>query len=384
MSMSQEEIESLMNGLDITANEESKDSQEAETKPESENQSNEDDSTIMSEDDIEALIAETNVQNENEEENSTKNEETAETSESENIKDEDIDLLLSELEADSNEDLDDDTSEISNDDIDDLINSLESPDDLVSDSSSDDIQNEEVKSDEEPLSETSEDVSKEEESALDEDAQSYLKELDGLDIDEEVENIKDIETSKEEKEDLDYGYDRYENVVNLDKINIPSQLGQVNNDSEEKATVIFDALSAVLEDNNDIRSAMKSFDEFFKTQEKLLKTLSSKFPNVQEFKDSLESLEKLSSKPEDIKTMTMNRDNELFAAMELMQFHDINRQKIERVMSVVSNLSQQLNDILNEKDFKKMSVAKHLPGDKSSDILEDDDLESLINEYSKK
>lgn len=71
--------------------------------------------------------------------------------------------------------------------------------------------------------------------------------------------------------------------------------------------------------------------------------------------------------------------------MELMQFHDINRQKIERVMKVVVNLSKQLNDIFEDSagTTTAMPVSKHLPGDNSLDVVGNDDLESLIAEFGK-
>ena len=50
-----------------------------------------------------------------------------------------------------------------------------------------------------------------------------------------------------------------------------------------------------------------------------------------------------------------DEDTQIFQAMELMQFNDINRQKIERVMSVIRKLSSYLNNLFeddtNEVDF---------------------------------
>jgi hypothetical protein len=70
--------------------------------------------------------------------------------------------------------------------------------------------------------------------------------------------------------------------------------------------------------------------------------------------------------------------------MELMQFHDINRQKIERVMGLVINLSRQLNSIFDdETNSVNIPGATHLPGDTSNDLVNSDDLESLIAEFGK-
>jgi len=70
--------------------------------------------------------------------------------------------------------------------------------------------------------------------------------------------------------------------------------------------------------------------------------------------------------------------------MELMQFNDINRQKIERVMSVIRKLSTYLNNLFeDDNSHKEIVVAKHISGDNGSDLMGGDDLESLIDEYSK-
>jgi hypothetical protein len=71
--------------------------------------------------------------------------------------------------------------------------------------------------------------------------------------------------------------------------------------------------------------------------------------------------------------------------MELMQYHDINRQKIERVMSVIRKLSIYLNNLFeDEGSHDEIAVAKHIHGDNDTDdLMGDEDLESLISEFNK-
>ena len=70
--------------------------------------------------------------------------------------------------------------------------------------------------------------------------------------------------------------------------------------------------------------------------------------------------------------------------MELMQFNDINRQKIERVMSVIRKLNLYLNNLFEDDGTvgKDIAVAKHIHGDENSDLI-GDDLDKLIAEFSK-
>jgi hypothetical protein len=68
--------------------------------------------------------------------------------------------------------------------------------------------------------------------------------------------------------------------------------------------------------------------------------------------------------------------------MDLMQFNDINRQKIERVMSVIKKLSNYLNGIFeDDSDKPEVQVAKHISGD-SSETVDDDDIDALIAEFN--
>ena len=392
MSMSQEEIESLMNGLDISENESSK---TEEVKDEGEN------SESMSEEDIEALIAETNSVNDDVQNNDTTSDENvSDESIDELIKDinsdenednnsnsiQDIDELLNDIEKDNtdedsiNEDsidnLIDETNKESNDDIDDLLNSLEE----------DKLNIESTETDESEIDDILENLNSEVSLGTESD---YLKELDDLDINNDAQNIEDMEIEKKEESPVQEVNDdnrEYSNVVNVDKINIPNQLGEVTSDTEEKATKIFDTLSYVLDDNASLRKTVKDLDIFISSQKKMLETLSLKFPNVKEFSDNLEMVDSLSEVPSKIDKQLSNRDTELFEAMELMQFHDINRQKIERVMGVVVKLSKQLNSIFDDSSGKTetMPISKHLPGDKTSDdIVENDDLDALIAEFGK-
>ena len=77
-----------------------------------------------------------------------------------------------------------------------------------------------------------------------------------------------------------------------------------------------------------------------------------------------------------------NEDSHIFQAMELMQFNDINRQKIERVMSVIRKLSLYLNNLFEDDGSSKdVAVAKHIHGDENNDLI-GDDLDKLIAEFS--
>ena len=48
----------------------------------------------------------------------------------------------------------------------------------------------------------------------------------------------------------------------------------------------------------------------------------------------------------DLKKLLNEEDNQIFQGMELMQFNDINRQKLKELMSVIRKLSLYLNNFI--------------------------------------
>ena len=163
---------------------------------------------------------------------------------------------------------------------------------------------------------------------------------------------------------------------------VVNQLSQVANDSEEKVSQIFDVLSLMLDNNNELRNSLKEIDAFVNAQSSLLNSLNSKFPNIKIFDEHLLNANKISTILKNSKDLINLEDSKIFEAMELMQFNDINRQKIERVMSVIRKLSLYLNNLFEDDGTSKdIAVAKHIPGDSTNDLI-GDDLDKLIAEFS--
>jgi len=377
MSMSQEEIESLMNGLDF------EDEAEAET---SESPVEEDiPSGNMSEDDINELIAQTEDITVNEESNSS-------TEES-------VDDLLNSLEdIESTGETSNDTGETN---IDDILKELEE-----SDNSPEVTPEAEVPSDL-VIPDINLEAEKEEvtlENTIETPMDAVSEKTSNDDIDEllsTIDNISDVETAavKEVTEEVciqdvdtdDIGKGWTDNKIQEgvfplpveDDTKVVNQLSEVANDSEEKATKIFDVLSNILDYNNAIQSDVQSLNTFNEKQIAMLASLSQKFPNISVFNENLAQAEAMGNHISGINDKLNDGNNEIFQAMELMQFNDINRQKIERVMSVIRKLSTYLNNLFeDEGNREEVAVANHIHGDNTEDLMGDEDLESLIAEFN--
>ncbi len=162
---------------------------------------------------------------------------------------------------------------------------------------------------------------------------------------------------------------------------VVNQLTQVANDSEEKVSQIFDMLSLALDNNNEVRKKINNINSFIGSETKLLTSLNSKFPNISVFDEHLSTASGISSELAELNSLLNAEDGKIFEAMELMQFNDINRQKIERVMSVIRRLSSYLNNLFEDDSAdKEIVVAKHIHGDTNDDLI-GDDLDKLIAEF---
>ena len=230
--------------------------------------------------------------------------------------------------------------------------------------------------------------------------ESLLKDIESTNVSEDKKEIEDLESNMS----LD-NFPKHENKINEDdivknwtssKINegiiptpaqsdtkVVSQLTQVANDSEEKVSKIFDVLSLALDNNGIIRDNFKDCEKSLSSQALLLNNLIQKFPNIKIFSEHLENINKISSSIKNLNNVLNDEDSSIFQAMELMQFNDINRQKIERVMFVIRKLSLYLNNLFEDDgDPQFTPVAKHIHGD-TNDDLAGDDLDKLIEEFSK-
>ncbi|MGM0519207.1 MAG: hypothetical protein ACQERD_06170 [Campylobacterota bacterium] len=395
MSMSQEEIEALMNGLDIDESESEDNNEEA----------SEDNSSTVNQEELDELVSSSNSEDNSKEEKSTSENKQDSTSEHE-PKEESVEEKeqsnseeTQQAQQQPKEDEQDSSSqskEVDNDDIDSLLNEFDDNQESNKDSHNDSLKQEEDSSD---------DMS-------DDDIDNMLSQIDGVSDDEssqensepsQKENSNKQESKKEEskkeepkKKKPSLNEDDIVNNWTNTKINegviplpadkdtkVVSQLNQVANDSEEKVSRIFDVLSLGLDNNNDFRTKITDIEKLLLNQEKLLKSLNSKFPNIEVFKEHIAQTKRVNEGLESLKDSMNDEDMKIFEAMELMQFNDINRQKIERVMSVIRKLSLYLNNLFeDEYTEQEIAVAKHIHGDEAEDLI-GDDLDKLIEEFGK-
>ncbi len=161
------------------------------------------------------------------------------------------------------------------------------------------------------------------------------------------------------------------------------QLDDVTKESEEKASEIFDIIESISNDLLEEEKRAEAVIEVLKSNIELFKTLSSKFPDVEAFKVQLEkNSSALDDTTEALDTLQSSGDS-IMKVMDIMQYQDIHRQKIERVINVMRALSNYMNSLFEGKidDEKRVSSAQHIVGDTHNELASNEDIEALLAQF---
>jgi len=127
--------------------------------------------------------------------------------------------------------------------------------------------------------------------------------------------------------------------------------------------------------------ALQLEDELAKEQ------LEAANEEVERLEKIIDSKNALKSELDEIVGNLQAGQDEIMMAMDMMQYQDIHRQKIERVINVMRALSKYMNTLFEGKidDDKRVSSAVHIAGDTTTEnLVSNDDIEALIESLGKK
>ena len=225
------------------------------------------------------------------------------------------------------------------------------------------------------------------------------EELDALmngDVD--LDSIDEEDTKDTQKEDEENKEDEEAGPIDPKKSNgvypppatedhqVVSQLDEVTKESEAKATEVLDIMDAISNSMMDNEEYLNKVLDFFKEHKALFEKLSAKFPHIKTFSEEKEKIEEMIDLVNQSLENSQNASDNVMMAMDIMQYQDIHRQKIERVINIMRELLKYMNRIFEGKidDSKRVSSARHIHGDSTEDVVEEDDLEALIAQFAGK
>ena len=164
------------------------------------------------------------------------------------------------------------------------------------------------------------------------------------------------------------------------------QLDDVAREGEEKSSQIFDILDSVGSDAAAAEETVGRLIDHIAAVADTFARLHDHFPNIQTFTAQLERCNELKTLGEQIKAVTQKTNDQIMVAMDVLQYQDIHRQKIERVINVMRTLSHYMSSLFDSKvaDEKRVSSAVHLTGDNTADLVNEQDIEALISAFGSK
>lgn len=164
------------------------------------------------------------------------------------------------------------------------------------------------------------------------------------------------------------------------------QLDDVTKGLEAKATQVFDQLESISQNSESVQEDLKIIKNHIENQKKLFEKLATQFPNIKVFHESLEESKDSLKRIISVEEKTIDTTDCILQAMDIMQYQDIYRQKIERVVNVTRALSKYLNSIFDTdvEDNKRASSATYIKGDNNDDIVSSDEIDEIISSLGKK
>ena len=166
-----------------------------------------------------------------------------------------------------------------------------------------------------------------------------------------------------------------------------SQLDDVTRDSEVKAGEIFDKLEAVNNVLMDAESDISKIIPVFESNIALFEKLVDKFPKIEQFSKALKENKEAKEKLSALTNNAQMGEDEIMMAMDIMQYQDIHRQKIERVINVMRALSKYISLLFEGSvdDKNRVGSAVHIEGDEGTeDLVTSEDIEAIIESLGKK
>lgn len=223
------------------------------------------------------------------------------------------------------------------------------------------------------------------------------EELDAL-MNEGIEDISDESKEEDAKGILQEDSKKEESAENFkmdsssswpppppdDDHKVVHQLDDVTKESEEKATEIFDIIENISNALMEQESSLDVCDKTIKQNISIFSAMAEKFPDIKTFIHAKKDNETALVKNKEMLSVLQESGDNLMNVMDIMQYQDIHRQKIERVINVMRALSNYMNALFAGKidDDKRVSSAVHITGDTDTeDVVNADDIEALLAQF---
>lgn len=203
----------------------------------------------------------------------------------------------------------------------------------------------------------------------------------------DLENMEDIE--EDDGEELENEIENNNEDEEIypppadDKHKVVAQLDEVTRESEEKASQVLEIITSIADDIERYISEFRNILEFLEHQKTIFEKLHEKFPDIKTFEKELNSINEKINEINEILSESYEVENKVLMALEIMQYQDIHRQKIERVINIMRALIKYMNKLFEGRlpDEERVKSAHHIHGDENEDVVSDEDIEELLKQF---
>ena len=163
------------------------------------------------------------------------------------------------------------------------------------------------------------------------------------------------------------------------------QLDDITQESEERACEIFDIIESIC---NDLlkkeKQALKTI-EILNVNERLFVALSTKFTHISVFRTQLEKNRQAIEDANKVLHSLQKNSVLMMDVMEIMQYQDVHRQKIQRVINVMRSLSSYMNSLFEGRfeDKKRVSSTQHISKSPTEELVSNDEIDALLAQFAK-
>jgi len=202
----------------------------------------------------------------------------------------------------------------------------------------------------------------------------------------DLENMEDIEENDGEELENEIDNNEDEEIYPPpadDKHKVVAQLDEVTRESEEKASQVLEIITSIADDIERYISEFRNILEFLEHQKTIFEKLHEKFPDIKTFEKELNSINEKINEINEILSESYEVENKVLMALEIMQYQDIHRQKIERVINIMRALIKYMNKLFEGRlpDEERVKSAHHIHGDENEDVVSDEDIEELLKQF---
>ncbi len=162
------------------------------------------------------------------------------------------------------------------------------------------------------------------------------------------------------------------------------KLDEINKESEEKVNKLFEYLETITDELDKTEKLLKEIKPYMEKHKEFMDLFVENFPKAV-VKNKYEYFKNIIDITKDIENSVSVIRNNVFDAMDTLQFQDITRQKIERVISVIKALHDYLNMWFDSSydDKPRARVAHTIVDEKEKDKI-DQDVEDIIKQMQEK